>query len=170
MDMKNIICLILSISICSFANAQVKINLANIKSGRKLEFNLGSMISECKDPHKLKLKFIDGNKVVINSWYKGCPNNRISEEELTYDYYIDDAINYRHEYNWLRTDKKVIVLTNNSAGYNNGYYKLEKKYIISNAYNNGYFIEARIFAQLDINQYPSRNGVYTNAGGCVKAY
>ena len=168
--MKKNIFLIIALLMVTCINAQVKINIATIKPGKRLEFNLFSMIVECKDPHKLKLKFIEGNKVIVSSWNKGCPNNRIREEELTYDYFIDDASNYRHEYNWLRTDRKVLVLTNISAGYDNGYYNLEKNYIISNAYNNGYFLEARIFAKLDEKQYPSRNGVYTNAGGCVKIY
>jgi hypothetical protein len=168
--MKNILLLFSLIFVSGHSYSQIKFNLSLVKPGRKFEFHQRSMIIECKDPHILKLHFLDSNKVVVRSWYKGCPNNRINEEELVYNYRIDNATNYRHEYSWLKSDTKVVVLTNESAGYYNGYSQLKKKYIISNAYDNSRYIDARIFEQLDIVEYPSRNGVFTTSGRLVKSF
>jgi len=159
-------CLMMICSVFLFQNAksQIRFNLNSVRPGKYFEFHQYPMIAECKDPHKMKFTFLNDKKVKINSWYKGCPNNRISQEELIYDYEIVDGADFSLEYNWMRIDTKVLLISNNSAGYSNGYYKLEKKYIISNVFNGKYFIDAKILNQLDPKEYPSRNGVYI-AGG-----
>ena len=147
-----------------------KVNLNSIKPGKVLEFKLYPRIVECRDPEIKKLFFLDNNQVKIYVWYKGCPNNQISEEELVYSYYIDDATNYKIDNEYLKSDSKVIVLENENAGYRNGYNHLEKRYIISNYYWYKEFNGFRIFEQLDPQIYPARNGIFTNSGSCTKVY
>ena len=44
---------------------------------------------------------------------------------------------------------------------------LSKRYMISNAYNENSFIETRLFQQLDLQEYPSRDGVFSSQGGLI---
>ena len=141
-----------------------KFDIASFTPGRTFEFHKSSMIQECTDPDIKRVSIIDDKTVKIYAWHKGCPNNQIDEEELIYTYRIDDASNWSQEYGWLRTDNKVIVLENENAGYYKGYDLLSKRYMITNAYNGSKFIEPRIFEQLDEQEYPSRNGVFTSDG------
>jgi hypothetical protein len=148
--------------------SQSKFNINLVKETTKLEFHKFPMIKECKDPHKIKIRFISREKAVVFSWYKGCPNSRVSEEELEYKVIIDNAEDYRFEYDWITSDNKVVLLVNDEAGYLNGYSHLEKRYIITNTYNGSTFLGANIYHQLDVQEYPSRRGVYVSAGNLVK--
>jgi hypothetical protein len=129
------------------------------------EFHEGSLVQGCDDPTVRKVTVIDDRTAKIYVWHKGCPNNRVEEDELIYNYRIDDAANWRQEYDWLKTDAKVIVLENQSAGYYGGHLHLSKRYLISNAYNKETLLETRLFQQLDPEEYPSRDGVFTSQGG-----
>ena len=145
-------------------NFENKFDLASFKPSSTFEFHKSSMLKECTDPDIKRVTVIDGTTAKIYAWHKGCPNNRIEEEELIYTYRVDDASNWSQEYGWLNTDSKVILLENSNAGYYKGYNLLAKRYMISNAYNESKFIEPRIFEQLDEQEYPSRNGVFTSDG------
>jgi len=141
-----------------------KFELSSFQPNKTFEFHEGSIVSECKDPTIRKVTVLDDKTAKIYVWHKGCPNNRIEEEELIYNYRIDESTNWNQEYDWLKTDSKVIFLENNNAGYYNGYMYLAKRYMISNAYNKKTFLDARIFEQLDLQEYPGRRGVYTGSG------
>ncbi|MBM3161015.1 MAG: hypothetical protein FJZ66_06720 [Bacteroidetes bacterium] len=143
---------------------QRKFDIASFTPGKSFEFQKSSLIKECTDPDIKRVTVIDDKTVKLYAWHKGCPNNQINEEELIYTYRIDDASNWSQEYRWLKTDSKVILLENEKAGYYNGYELLSKRYMITNAYNESKFIEPRIFEQLDEQEYPSRNGVFTSDG------
>ncbi|MBC8305309.1 MAG: hypothetical protein H8E55_57295 [Pelagibacterales bacterium] len=145
-----------------------KFEISSFIPNTSFEFHEHSMIKECKDPSKRIIKVIDENTAEIYIWHKGCPNNRVTEEKLIYNYRADDASNWDHEYSWLSTDDKVIILENKNAGYYNGYMHLSKRYLISNAYKDSKLIEARLFQQLDKQEYPSRNEVFTSHGGLNK--
>ena len=149
-------------------NSKSKFEISAFAPKTSFEFHEYPMSSECKDPSKRIINVIDKNTAEIYIWHKGCPNNRVTQERLIYEYRIDNASNWDHEYNWLSTDDKVIILENKSAGYYNGYMHLAKRYMISNAYNNSEFIETRLFKQLDKQEYPSRDEVFTSNGGLNK--
>lgn len=119
----------------------------------------------CREPNTIKISILGQNKAKVYVKHVGCPNGIVTEEEGEFHYRLDDAKNWRHEYSWLKTDNKVIILENHKAGYSNGYMELAKRYLISNAYKENEFIEFRIFEQLDPEQYPNRNGVFTSFGG-----
>jgi hypothetical protein len=110
---------------------------------------------------------VDEKTAKIYAWHKGCPNNRVEEGEMIYSYKFDEASNWRQEFDWLKTDKKVIILENKSAGYYGGHMHLSKRYMISNAYNENSFIETRLFQPLDLQEYPSRDGVFNSQGGLI---
>ena len=159
-----------SLLLCWIAGCSIddKINVSNIKQGDILEFYDTPMLKECTEPDIIKVSILGQDKAKVYVKHVGCPNGRVTEEEGEFDYRLDDAKNWRHEYNWLKTDPKVLILENPKAGYSNGYMELAKRYLISNAYNEKEFIEFRIFEQLDPEQYRARNGVFTSAGGLKK--
>jgi hypothetical protein len=142
-----------------------KFSTTEFSPNKIYEFHESSIVTECTDPTIRKVTVIDDRTAKIYLWHKGCPNNRINEDELIYNYRIDEATNWSQEYDWLKTDSKVIILENENAGYYNGHSHLAKRYMITNAYNENDFIETRIFEQLDPKEYPSRDGVFTSAGG-----
>jgi hypothetical protein len=154
-----------SVIIASCGSGDAKFSTTEFSPNKTFEFHESSIVTECKDPTIRKVTVIDDRTAKIYLWYKGCPNNRIEEDELVYNYRIDEATNWRQEYEWLKTDPKVIILENENAGYYNGHSHLAKRYMITNAYNENNFIETRIFEQLDPKEYPSRYGVFTSAGG-----
>jgi hypothetical protein len=144
-----------------------KFSVDDFVPGRTFEFHESSIVVECKDPTIRKVSVVDGNTAKIYVWHKGCPNNRVEEDEMTYTYRTDNSSNWRHEYTWLKTDEKVIILENKSAGYYGGHMYLSKRYMITNAYNQSKFIETRLFEQLDIEEYPSRDEVFSSQGGLI---
>lgn len=144
-----------------------KFAVEDFKLGKTFEFHEQSIVTECTDPTIRKISVIDEKSAKIYVWHKGCPNNRVEEDELIYNYRLDDASNWHQEYDWLKTDNKVIILENESSGYYGGHMYLSKRYMISNAYNENSFIETRLFQQLDPQEYPSRDGVFTSLGGII---
>ena len=130
------------------------------------EFRETSIAVECvEDPTIITINVIDDKTAKIHLKHTGCPSGGVTEDELIYSYKIDESTNWNQEYDWLKTDPKVIILENNNAGYYNGHMFLAKRYMISNAYDKDEFIEARIFNQLDPEEYPMRNGVFSGCGG-----
>lgn len=148
-------------------DSKTKFDVVDFKTGKTFEFHEQSIVTECTDPTIRKISVIDEKSAKIYVWHKGCPNNRVEEDELIYSYRLDDASNWRQEYDWLKTENKVIILENESAGYYGGHMYLSKRYMISNAYNENSFIETRLFQQLDLQEYPSRDGVFTSQGGLI---
>ena len=148
-------------------DSKKKFEVGDFKSGKTFEFHEQSIVTECTDPTIRKISVIDEKTAKIYVWHKGCTDNIVEEEELIYSYRLDDASNWRQEYDWLKTDNKVVILENESAGYYGGYMYLSKRYMISNAYNENSFIETRLFQQLDLQEYPSRDGVFTSQGGLI---
>lgn len=144
-----------------------KFKIEDFRPGFTFEFHEHSIVKECTDPTIRKITVIDEKTAKIYVWHKGCPNNRIEEDELIYSYRIDESSNWRQEYSWLNTDSKVIILENESSGYYNGHMYLSKRYMISNAYDQARFIETRLFLQLDPEEYPSRNGVFSSQGNLI---
>jgi len=144
-----------------------KFSVDDFVPGKTFEFHAHSIVAECTDPTIRKVTVLDNQTVKIYVWHKGCPNNRVEEDELIYSYKIEESSKWRHEYEWLKTDDKVVILENKSAGYYGGHMYLSKRYMITNAYNKERFLETRLFQQLDIEEYPSRNGVFSSEGGMV---
>ena len=148
-------------------DSKKKFEVADFKSGKTFEFHEQSIVTECTDPTIRKISVIDEKTAKIYVWHKGCPNNIVEEDEMIYSYRLDEASNWRQEYDWLKTENKVIILENESAGYYGGHMYLSKRYMISNAYNENSFIETRLFQQLDLQEYPSRDGVFSSQGGLI---
>jgi hypothetical protein len=115
------------------ATSQTRFAVENFKPGRMFEFHEQSIVNECKDPTIRKISVVDEKSAKIYVWHKGCPNDRIEEDELIYNYRIDDASNWRHEYVWLKTDNKVIILENESTEF----LQVELIYIYCNGSNSG---------------------------------
>jgi hypothetical protein len=148
-------------------DSKKKFEVTDFKSGKTFEFHEQSIVTECTDPTIRKISVIDEKTAKIYVWHKGCPNNIVEEDEMIYSYRLDEASNWRQEYDWLKTENKVIILENESSGYYGGHMYLSKRYMISNAYNENSFIETRLFQQLDLQEYPSRDGVFSSQGGLI---
>lgn len=135
-------------------------DIANIKSGTKLEFiQYPTNIDVYMDT--ITITFLDNSRADVNYWHKGYPNNVINNERLIYFYKIENSYNLEIEYNWEGVDEKVIILQNENAGWSNRKIFLEKKFMLSNAFNkeeNSKFLGLRIFKQLD------GGGAFLNAG------
>jgi len=135
-------------------------DIANIKIGTKLEF-LQYPINIEAHIDTITITFLDNNRAEVNYWHKGYPNNVINNERLIYFYKIDNSYNSEIEYDWEGVDEKVIMLQNENAGWSNRKLFLEKKFMLSNAFNkeeNSKFLGFRIFKQLD------GGGAFLNAG------
>lgn len=135
-------------------------DISKIKSGTKLEF-IQYPINVDVHIDTITITFLDNNSAEINYWHRGYPNNVISEEKLIYSYKIDNSYNLHIEYDWEGVDEKVIVLQSENAGWSNRKLFLEKKFMLSNAFNmeeNSKFLGFRIFKQLD------GGGAFINAG------
>lgn len=135
-------------------------DIANIKSGTKLEF-IQYPINIDAHMDTITIIFLDNNKAEVNYWHKGYPNNVINNERLIYYYKIDNSYNLEIEYKWEGVDEKVIILQNENAGWSNRKIFLEKKFMLSNAFNkeeNSKFLGFRIFKQID------GGGTFLNAG------
>lgn len=155
------------VSIGNSSDVEKKFSVDDFVPGKTFEFHERSIVTECTDPTIRRVSVLDNQTVKMYVWNKGCPNNRVEEDEMVYSYRIDNSSNWRHEYTWLKTDDKVIILENKSAGYYGGHMYLSKRYMITNAYNQEKFLETRLFEQLDVEEYPSRNGVFSSEGGMV---
>ena len=147
-----------------------KFSTTDLLPGKTFEFHESSMFTECIDPTIRKITVIDDKTAKIYLWYKGCPNNRIEEDELIYGYKIDEeyAEGGKTENKVIGYDAKVLILENENAGNNNGHSHLEKRYMISNTYFDKEFDGIRIFEQLDIQEYPDREGVFVWVGSISK--
>ena len=145
-----------------------KFSTTDLLPGKTFEFHESSMFTECIDPTIRKITVIDDKTAKIYLWYKGCPNNRIEEDELIYGYKIDEGKKCKQDDDLLKTDAKVLILENENAGNNNGHSHLEKRYMISNTYIDKEFSGIRIFEQLDIQEYPDREGVFVWVGSISK--